>query len=96
MFLQVFDELFLWIRRWGSACFAYRFIAELEIPVDFLAAPGTFCENHTGMKLQLIGLIINQEFNIDEPPKQLFCMSILLSLQDNARIMSKSYQLVII
>ena len=22
VFLQVFDELFLWIRRWGSACFA--------------------------------------------------------------------------
>ena len=22
VFLKVFDELFLWIRRWGSACFA--------------------------------------------------------------------------
>ena len=32
---------------------------------SFLAALGAFRENHAGMKLQLVGLIINQEFNIE-------------------------------
>jgi len=36
----------------------------MEINIDFLAAPDTFCENHTRMKLKLVGFAINQEFNI--------------------------------
>lgn len=35
------------------------------IPIDFLAALGAFCENHAGTKLQFVGLIVDQEFNIE-------------------------------
>ena len=33
----------------------------MEIPIDFLAALGAFCENHAGTKLQFVGLIVDQE-----------------------------------
>ena len=36
----------------------------METNIDFLAALGAFRENHAGMELQFVALVINQEFNI--------------------------------